>query len=175
MTRVALIVAVAANNVIGRNNALPWHLPEDLRYFKQVTLGKPVVMGRKTFESIGRPLPGRTNIVVTRNARFSAPGIEVAGSLDAALAAAERVACRDGVAEVMVIGGAKIYAAALPRAQRLYITEVHARVDGDALLPEIDWRQWQEVSREHHAASAPDAYAYSFVRYERLPRLSISE
>lgn len=167
MTSVALIVAVADNNVIGRDNALPWHLPEDLRYFKQVTLGKPVVMGRKTYESIGKPLPGRTNIVITRNAEFSAPGVEVVCSLDAALELADRVARKDGVAESLVIGGAEIYRMALPRAQRLYLTEVHASVEGDALLPEIDWSEWHEVGRERHAATPPNPYAYSFVRYER--------
>ena len=169
MTDVAIIVAVADNGVIGRDNTLPWHLPEDLRYFKQVTLGKPVVMGRKTFESIGRPLPGRTNIIITRNPQFIAAGIEIVNSLDAALELADRIARRNGVAETVVIGGAEIYRSALSRANRLYLTEVHAAVEGDALLPEVDWREWREVSRERHAAIAPNPYAYSFVRYERAP------
>jgi dihydrofolate reductase len=112
-------------------------------------------------------LPGRTNIVITRNAQFSAPGVEVVRSLEAALELADRVARRDGVAEAVVIGGAEIYRMVLPLAQRLYLTEVHASVDGDALLPEIDWREWREVSRVHHAAAAPNPFAYSFVRYER--------
>lgn len=167
MPDLALIVAIADNGVIGRDNALPWHLPEDLRYFKRVTLGKPIVMGRKTFESIGKPLPGRTNIVITRNAQFQAPGVEVAHSLDAALALAELIASRQGATETVAIGGAEIYRAALPRADRLYITEVHAQVDGDALFPTIDWQQWREVFREHHAAIDTDSYPYSFVRYER--------
>ena len=131
MTCLSVIVAVADNGVIGRDNALPWHLPEDLRYFKRVTLGKPIVMGRRTFESIGRPLPGRTNIVISRDPGFAAVGIEVAASLDAALQLAS------GAAEVVVIGGAEIYRLAIPRADRLYVTEVHTEPAGDALLPPV--------------------------------------
>jgi dihydrofolate reductase len=160
----ALIVAAADNGVIGSNNALPWHLPEDLRHFKRVTMGKPIIMGRKTFESIGKPLPGRTNIVITRNPRFQAAGVEVVSSLAAALEMATHVAMRDSVDEAVVIGGAEIYQAALPQADRLYLTEVHAEIAGDAVLPAIDWTQWREASREHHAAQPFD---YSFVRYER--------
>jgi len=165
MTGLALIVAVADNGVIGNNNTLPWRLPEDMRHFKRVTLGKPVVMGRKTFESIGKPLPGRTNIVITRNTAFQAAGVEVVSSLPAALELALPIARRDGVEETVVIGGADIYRAALPQADRLYLTEIHAAVHGDVLLPQIDWTQWREVSREHHAAQPFD---YSFVRYERV-------
>jgi dihydrofolate reductase len=165
MIDLALIVAVADNGVIGSNNALPWRLPEDMRHFKRVTMGKPIVMGRKTFESIGKPLPGRTNIVVTRNPSFKAAGVEVVPSLDAALALAMHTAGRDGAAEAVVIGGAQIYRAALPRADRLYLTEVHAAVEGDAVLPAIDWTQWREASRERHTAQPFD---YSFVRYERV-------
>lgn len=167
MIRLALIVAAAENGVIGRNNALPWRLPEDLRYFKHVTMGKPIIMGRKTFESIGKPLPGRTNIVVTRNAAYQAEGVSVVLSLAEALELARQRAMLDGAREVVVIGGAEVYRAALPQADRLYYTEVHASVEGDAVLPAIDWSQWLEASREHHAAQAPDQYAYSFVRYER--------
>ncbi len=167
MTRLALIVAAAENGVIGRNNALPWRLPEDLRYFKRVTMGKPIIMGRKTFESIGKPLPGRTNIVITRNPAFHAEGVNVVSSLEAALELAQHIALIDGAQEVVVIGGAEIYQAALPQADRLYLTEVHASVEGDAVLPAIDWSQWREVSRERHAAQPPNDYDYSFVCYER--------
>lgn len=164
----SVIVAAAENGVIGRNNALPWHLPGDLRYFKRTTMGKPVIMGRKTFESIGRPLPGRTNIVITRQSNYSAPdGVRVVNSLDEALALAEDVALIDGAEELMVIGGEAIYAGALPLAQRLYLTEVHAEVEGDAHLPPIDWGQWRELSRERFEAVSPNPYAYSFVVYER--------
>lgn len=168
MIRLAIIVAAAENGVIGRNNALPWHLPEDLRYFKRVTMGKPIVMGRKTFESIGRPLPGRTNIVISRNPDFLAEGVKVVASLDDALALADNIAHIDGAREVVVIGGAEIYRLAIPRADRMYITQVHASVDGDALLPGIDWSGWQEVSKEAHQASANNPYDYSFVVYDRL-------
>ena len=126
------MVAAARNGVIGRNNALPWHLPEDLRYFRRVTMGKPVVMGRKTFESIGKPLPGRTNIVITRNRAYSAEGIKVVRGLNEALNLAADIALIDGVEELVVIGGAEIYRTAIPRADRLYMTEVHAQVEGDA-------------------------------------------
>jgi dihydrofolate reductase len=165
MTILSIIVAFAENGVIGNGNALPWHLPEDLRHFKRVTMGKPIVMGRRTFESIGKPLPGRTNIVITRNASFRAEGVEVATSVDAALALAQHKAGTDD--EVVVIGGAEIYAATLPFADVLYATEVHASVEGDALLPPIDWKQWREVSRERHAAQSLQDHAFSFVRYER--------
>jgi dihydrofolate reductase len=167
MIRLAVIVAAAENGVIGRNNGLPWHLPEDLRYFKRVTMGKPIVMGRRTFESIGRPLPGRANIVISRNPRYSAAGVRLVASLDEALVLAEHVALSDGVGEVVVIGGAEIYALALPRATRLYLTRVHARVEGDALLPPLDWKQWREVSRERHAAAGGNPFDYSFLVYER--------
>ena len=167
MVKLAVIVAAAANGVIGRNNALPWHLPEDLRYFKRVTMGKPIVMGRKTFESIGKPLPGRTNIVITRKTDWNAAGVKVVHSLDDALALAEDIALIDGATELMVIGGAEIYQAALPRAQRLYFTEVHAEVEGDAVLPPIDWSDWKEVSRERFTASETNPYDYSFAVFER--------
>lgn len=165
--RLSIIVAVAENGVVGRNNSLPWHIPGDLKYFRRVTLGKPVVMGRKTFESIGKPLPGRTNIVVTRNTDYAAPGISVVGSVGQALSLAEAVAQSDGEEELMVIGGAEIYAAALPLADRLYLTEVHAVVEGDAHLPVVEWDDWREVSRERHEGETEDAPAYSFVVYQR--------
>jgi dihydrofolate reductase len=168
VTGLAIIVAVAENGVIGRDNTLPWNLSEDLQHFKRITMGKPVVMGRKTYESIGKPLPGRTNIVVTRNASFCAEGVQVAHSLHEALALAREAARRDGVEEVMVMGGADIYASAIPCADRLYITEVHASVAGDAVLPAIEWDSWRETSREHRVAQSPNPYDYSFVSYERV-------
>jgi dihydrofolate reductase len=168
MIDLSVIVAAAENGVIGRNNALPWHLPEDLRYFKRVTMGKPIVMGRKTYESIGRPLPGRTNIVITRQPDYAAEGVKVVASLDEALALAQDIALIDGASELMVIGGAEIYRAAIARAKRLYLTEVHASVEGDARLPEVDWSVWQEVSRERWPASDVNPYPYSFVVFERL-------
>ncbi len=167
MIELAVIVAAAQNGVIGRNNALPWHLPEDLRYFKRVTMGKPIVMGRKTFESIGRPLPGRTNIVISRRPDYAPAGVRVVPGLDEALALASEVAVIDGSSELMVIGGAQIYAAAIPRADRLYFTEVHADVEGDATLPDIAWQDWHEVSRQRFSAEEPNPYDYSFVIFER--------
>ncbi len=170
MTRLAIIVAVAENGVIGKDNTMPWKLSEDMQHFKRITMGKPVVMGRKTYESIGTPLPGRANIVISRNPQFHAAGVEVVRSVDEALVVAGEIAERDGAEEVMVIGGAEIYAAAIPVADTLYITEVHARVDGDAVLCDIDWQFWREASREHRVATPPNPYEYSFVCYERAPR-----
>lgn len=167
MVWVSVIVAAAENGVIGRGNALPWHLPEDLRYFRRVTMGKPLVMGRRTFESIGRPLPGRTNIVISRNPRFRAEGTRVVASLDDALQLARDIALADGVDELLVIGGAEIYAQAIPRADRLYLTLVHSAVEGDALLPPIDWREWRETGRERHRGSGDNPHDYSFLVYER--------
>ncbi len=167
MSSLALIVAVADNGVIGRDNGLPWHLPEDLRYFRRVTMGKPIVMGRKTFESIGRALPGRTNIVISRDRQFAPAGALLAASLDEALVLAGQLADEQGVGEAVVIGGAQIYALALPRADRLYFTRVHASVEGDTVLPPIDWEQWAETSCERHAASGDNPYEFSFVVYDR--------
>jgi dihydrofolate reductase len=168
MPGIALIAAVAENGVIGRDNRLPWHLPADLAYFKRVTLGKPIIMGRKTFLSIGRPLPGRSNIVISRNAQFAAPGCTLVNSLEAALALADDIARNDKVAEAIVIGGAEIYAAALPLAERLYLTEVHASVEGDARFPRFERSQWRESSRDRQSACAANPYDYSFVVYERV-------
>ncbi|MDO9174083.1 MAG: dihydrofolate reductase, partial [Actinomycetota bacterium] len=146
--KIALIAALAENRVIGRDNMLPWRLPNDLKYFKAVTLGKPVIMGRKTWESLGRPLPGRTNIVISRQAGYAAPGGRVVWSFAEALELAAQVARLDGVDECLVIGGAEIYALALPHCHRLYLTEVHAAVDGDAFFPEFDRAPWHETKRE---------------------------
>lgn len=166
--RLALMVAMAANGVIGRDNGLPWHLPEDLRYFKRTTLGKPVIMGRKTFESIGRPLPGRPNIVVSRRGGWSAAGVTVTDSLASALSCAQALALDSGAEELVVIGGAQVYEAALPLADRLYVTEVHATVDGDTWFPPVNLAQWREIAREEHAATPDNPYPYAFVVYERL-------
>ncbi len=163
----SVIVAVAENGVVGRNNALPWYLPADLMYFKKVTMGKPVLMGRKTFESIGKPLPGRSNIVLSRDRAYAAEGVKVVASLQQAVELASDIAIIDGRDELMVIGGADIYALAIPLADRLYITEVHAEVDGDAYLPAVDWSQWREVSRQRNAAVEPNRHDFSFVVYHR--------
>ncbi len=164
---IALIVAMAENGVIGRDNRLPWHLPADLRHFKRLTLGKPVIMGRKTFESIGRPLPGRTNIVLTRQPGFAPAGVRVAASLDAALAMAEAQARADGVDEVMVIGGAAVYAEALPRADRLYLTRVQLAVDGDARFPEPDPASWHRTACEPLPAGDPGPLRCVFETWQR--------
>ena len=164
----SMIVAMAENRVIGINNNLPWYLPNDLKYFKQVTLGKPIIMGRKTFESIGKPLPGRTNIVITRNSDWSASGVKVVHSLDQAYKLAQAVCEIDGQHELMIIGGDQIYQSSLPEVDRIYLTQVHASVDGDAWFPEVDWSQWKEVGREDFKAEGANPYNYSFVVFDRL-------
>ncbi|WCL53566.1 dihydrofolate reductase [Gimibacter soli] len=156
-----IVVAMAANRIIGRDNGLPWHLPADLKHFKAVTMGKPVVMGRKTFESIGRPLPGRRNIVVTRNADWRAEGVDATTSLEAGIALAGEASDT-----VMVIGGADIYRQALPKVGRIHLTEVDVLVDGDASFPALDSAEWREVTRESHPAEEGRP-AYSFVTLER--------
>ncbi|MFN3587021.1 MAG: dihydrofolate reductase [Moraxellaceae bacterium] len=167
--RLALIAAVADNGCIGIDNKLPWYLPDDLRYFKAVTSGKPVIMGRTTFDSLGRPLPNRTNIVITRNPAFTAPeGVRIVHSLPAAIALASHVAAVDGSEEIVVIGGAQIYAEALPQVSRLYLTEVKKTVAGDAFFPAWSREDWQEVARADHHYE-PAALDYSFVVYERRP------
>ncbi len=166
--KLAIIVAQAENRVIGINNKLPWHLSEDLRYFKQVTMAKPIIMGRKTYESIGRPLPGRTNIVISRNQAFTAAGVKVVSSLEAAIELAEAQCVIDGAEEAMVIGGSQIYEQALERADRLYLTQVHAEVKGDAWFPEFEQACWQEVGRQDFAAQEPNPYPYSFIVLDRI-------
>lgn len=158
---VSLIAAMDEDRVIGIDNRLPWRLPADLQWFKAQTLGKPVLMGRKTFESLGRPLPGRTNIVVSRDPDFAPAGVRVARDADAALALA------GDATEVMVIGGASFYTQMLPRAQRLYLTRIHTRVRGDAWFPEFDPAQWQEILREDHPADAANPYPYTFLILQR--------
>jgi len=159
---ISMIVAMGRNREIGKDNAMLWHLPADFKHFKSVTMGKPILMGRKTFESIGRPLPGRENIVITRNKEFSASGITIVHSVDAALEAAKQYD------EVMVIGGDSFYQQMLPVSERLYITEVHDAFEADAFFPEINLAQWRELERVEHEADERHAHAYSFVSYERL-------
>ncbi len=161
---VELVVAMAQNGVIGRDGDLPWRLSTDLKRFKAITMGKPVIMGRKTWESIGKPLPGRRNIVVTRQADYTAEGAECVSSLDVALALAAGGAAG---ADVCVIGGGQIYAEAIDKADRLHVTHVDARIDGDTVFPEIAPEIWEEVSREEVPAGEKDVYATSYVVYQR--------
>ena len=158
-----LVVAAARNNVIGKDNQLLWRLPNDTRYFKNVTWGMPVLMGRKTFESLGKPLAGRTNIVLTRNGSWKADGVTVVKNLDDAIFVAKQM----DVKELMVIGGGEIYKMAMPKAGRIHLTRVEAEVEGDAYFPEIDQLLWKLVSRTDHAADEKHAYAYSFQVWER--------
>ncbi len=165
-TPIALVVAAARNGVIGADNQLPWRLPGDLRHFKAVTMGKPVVMGRKTFDSIGRALPGRLNIVITRDTQYAVPdGVELAHSLDVALQRADAAAQTSGAAEIAVIGGADIYRQTLPLATTVYLTRVELDVAGDAFFPALDARQWQCVASE---AQAEGEVVYHLERYQRL-------
>ena len=167
--KLSLIVAMAQNRAIGKENRLPWHLPEDLKYFKSVTMGKPIVMGRKTFDSIGRPLPGRLNIVITRNNSWQHAGVETANSVDQAMMiAAKHVEAEGGTKEVMVIGGEQIYRAAIEGADRLYVTRVQTEIEGDAFFPEYDESQWYEVDRqEPEQPQKSDGTPYFFQVLER--------
>ncbi|WP_263144487.1 dihydrofolate reductase [Pseudomonas sp. RIT-PI-AD] len=164
-----LIAAFADNRVIGRDNRMPWHLPADLKHFKALTLGKPIVMGRKTWDSLGRPLPGRLNLVVSRQADLRLEGAEVFASLDAALARADAWADAEGAEELMLIGGAQLYGQALARAERLYLTRIALSPEGDAYFPRVDETEWRLTAREAHAA-AQDAPAHVFETWERLVR-----
>lgn len=165
--KLAIIVAAAKNGVIGNNNQLPWHLPQDLKYFKSATLGKPVIMGRKTYESIGRPLPGRTNIVVTRSADWRADGVVVVNSLEQALDQARTViaASATPASEAMIIGGAEIYRSALPLVDKVYLTRVEVEIEGDAFFPALPAADWQLVSAMPGDAEA--GLAHQFLVYER--------
>jgi dihydrofolate reductase len=158
----SIVVAVAENGVIGDGNHLPWRLPADLRRFKELTLGKPIVMGRKTYESIGRPLPGRHNIVVTRQLSLAIDGCTVVGSLDAAIAAA------GPARDIALIGGAELYRLALPRVSTIHLTRVHARVAGDVLFPPLEAGEWRDVVLARHPADEQHAYAFSFVLLTRV-------
>jgi dihydrofolate reductase len=163
----ALVWAMTRNRVIGRDNALPWHLPDEMRHFMRTTVGKPVIMGRRQFDSMGKPLPKRANIVLSRDPRFRPKGVLVVRDLDTAIATAETEAAKSGATEICVIGGAEIYALALPRADRLYFTLIDAEIDGDTVFPEFDEREWREVSRESHAPDARHAYGYTVRVLER--------
>ena len=167
--KVSMIVAMADNTVIGRNNKLPWYLPEDLRYFKKTTMAKPIIMGRKTFESIGKALPGRTNIVISRQADLDLPeGVKLAATLEQAFAISEAVCAIENGDEVMVIGGEQIYRACSAKADRLYLTKVHADVEGDAFFTEFNENEWTLTSAEKHTASGSNPYDYSFCVYDKL-------
>ena len=159
--KIVFVVAMGENRVIGRDNVMPWHIRSDLKRFKALTWGKPMIMGRKTFESIGKPLPGRQNIVVTRDPNYRREGIDVVHDVDAALRAA------GDAPEVMVIGGAEIFRLLLPRAGRLHLTRVHANVEGDVMWPALDDREWQVVEREEYAADELHAHAMTFEVWEK--------
>ena len=164
---IVLVVAVADNGVIGADNAIPWRLKSDMQRLKAITMNKPVVMGRKTFATLKRPLPGRTNIVITRDPAFDSAGIVVANSFEAALALAAADASQRGAAEIAVLGGAEIYKQFFGIADRLDITEVHAMPSGNTHFPPIDKAVWQEVSRVRHEAGPDDNAAFSYVTYRR--------
>jgi dihydrofolate reductase len=167
---IVLLAAVAENGVIGRDNALPWRLSSDLKRFKLLTLGKPVVMGRKTFDSIGKPLPDRTNIVVTRDPSFRAAGVKVVPSVEAALEFARGEARRCGVGEIAVIGGTEVFNQTMSLADRLEITHVHAKPAGDVHFPSIDPEHWRATARSEMSAGPRDEFGASFVTYERVRR-----
>jgi dihydrofolate reductase len=156
--RICLVAAMSENHVIGVNNALPWKIPEDMKHFVSLTMGRPVIMGRKTFESIKKPLPGRTNIVISRN--FKAAGVTVVRSLPEAVAEAKKIAGRDRQKEIMIIGGGQIYEQALPFADRLYLTIVHKKIEGDTYFPKYIKKDWRETARDERDG-------YSFVTLER--------
>jgi dihydrofolate reductase len=158
--KLTAVVAASDNDVIGRGNALPWHLPADLAHFKRLTLGKPILMGRMTFEAIGRPLPGRRNLVLSRGG-FSAPGIETVSSLAAARALVA------GEPELAIVGGAQLYRQALSEIETIHLTRVHCRLEGDAHLPQLPASEWREVAREERPADEKNAYAMSFITLER--------
>ena len=166
--RIALIAAAASNGAIGLKGGMPWHISEDLKYFKRVTMGAPVIMGRKTYASIGSALPGRANIVITRNTAFSSDDSDVVYDVAAGLRKAQAIAEIDGSPEVFVIGGAEIYAQALAGADRIYLTEIDGEFPADAFFPDLDTTQWREVSREPHAPEMEGGPAFSFVVYDRI-------
>jgi dihydrofolate reductase len=159
---ISIIVAVAENGVIGSDNRLPWRLPDDLKRFKALSLGKPIVMGRRTYDSIGRPLPGRTNIVISRQSGLAIEGVRVVHSLDEALAAAGQAP------EIVVIGGAEVFRQVLPRTNTIHLTRVHAQVAGDVFFPQLDPAQWREAAVEHHPADERNEHALSFVTLQRI-------
>ena len=158
---VSLVAAAGLDDGIGKGGRMPWHLPADLKHFKRLTLGKPVVMGRKTLESIGRPLPERRNLIITRDRSFAAPGVEVCHSLEEALARAEPAP------EVMVVGGGEIYRMAWPRADRVYLTRVHMQTEADTFFPKLETGGWRETAREEHRADEKNPVDYDFLSFER--------
>ncbi|MFT4814615.1 MAG: dihydrofolate reductase [Pseudohongiellaceae bacterium] len=166
--KLALICAMSENRVIGRDNGLPWHLSEDLKYFRRTTMGNCMIMGRNTWESIGRALPGRTSIVITSNAEYHAEGAEVVGSLQQAIERAEAVSKETNSTQAFVIGGAVLYQAALPLADTLYLTRVHAQVEGDTILHEFDESNWKEISREKYQRDESNQYDYSICVMQRV-------
>ena len=166
--RIVQVVAVALNGVIGADGDMPWNLPSDLKRFKQITMGKPIVMGRKTFESIGRPLPGRPNIVITRSESFEAQGVHVVRSVDEALDEATTLAEELSADEICVIGGGEIYRQTLPRASRIYLTRVMAELAGDTTYPDLDEKEWREVAREHHTEGPGDTADFMILTLERV-------
>ncbi len=165
--KLSLICAMASNGIIGRNNGLPWQLPEDLKYFKTTTMGYSIIMGRKTWESIGQPLPGRTSIVVTRDADYVAEGAKVVHSIRDALRLAESIAIIDGTEEAFVIGGAALYATAMPIADRFHLTRVHAEVVGDTVISGFDESEWREVSRNDFQRNEANPFDYSICILEK--------
>ncbi|WP_417780535.1 dihydrofolate reductase [Stutzerimonas xanthomarina] len=162
----AMIAALAEQHVIGRDNIMPWHLPADLKHFKAMTLGKPIIMGRKTWDSLGRPLPGRLNLVVSRQPDLHLEGAETFTTLDAALVRAEQWAREQGVGELMLIGGAQLYSQALSQAQRLYLTRIEANPAGDAFFPAYDEAEWERIDNQPHPAEG-EAPAYRFETWQR--------
>lgn len=167
--KISLIAAVSQNGVIGLNNDMPWHLPDDFAFFKRKTSHHAIIMGRKSLDALGKPLPNRTSIVITRNSAFMVEGVTVQHTLDEAIAKAQEVdQQRYQTGEIFVIGGAEIYKVALPIATTLYITEIHQAYDGDTYFPEFDKREWREVSRQPHAADERHAASFDFVEYERI-------
>lgn len=168
--KVSLIAAVAENGIIGRNNELPWRIKSEFQYFKNTTIGHPIVMGRKSFESLGKPLPKRANIIVTRDKAYKAAGAIVVHTLQEGLHIASQIAQKDGVEEVFIGGGADIYRLSLPNADRLYLTEVHLKPEGDTKFPDFDRSQWQEVKREFHKAQDGETADYTITVLERKLR-----
>jgi dihydrofolate reductase len=162
--RISLIVAMGENRVIGSNGNIPWHLPADFKHFKELTMGHPIVMGRKTFESIGKPLPGRVNIVITRDADYLRDGTTMVNSPDAALAAA---VVAPGADEMFVIGGAEIYKIFLSRAERIYLTQVHGAFEGDVFFPELGEGEWRLISSEENKKDEHNAFDFTYLVYER--------
>lgn len=160
---ISFIVAVSENKVIGRNNKLPWHLPSDMKYFKNKTWAMPVVMGRKTFEALGKPLEGRTNIVITRQADWKPAGVKIVHSIDQAIIEATKLDAK----EIFIIGGAEIFSAALPSADRIYLTLIHHNFEGDAFFPELNQEEWKLASNKDFAADEKNKYAHSFQVWER--------